>query len=84
MDSRYSTLEHQNACHDTFDDFNVLGHEQFTKCYTRWIYSIVNELSGQVVAIDGKALLPTKGEKDKCQCHLVTVYFADITCLSAM
>lgn len=69
----------KTPCHDTFNDFfNVLDHEQFTKCYTSWIYSIVNDLTGQVVAIDGKALLPTKWEKNKCQCHLVTAYLADI------
>ena len=66
-------------CHDTFNDFfNVLDHEQFTKCYTSWIYSIVKELTGLVVAIDGKSLLPTKWEKGKCQCHLVTAYIADM------
>jgi predicted transposase YbfD/YdcC len=31
-----------------------------------------------VVAIDGKSLLPTKWEKGKCQCHLVTAYIADM------
>jgi predicted transposase YbfD/YdcC len=69
----------QTPCHDTFNDFfNVLDHEQFTKCYTSWIYTIVNSLSGQVVSFDGKALLPTKWEKGKCQCHLVTAYIADM------
>ena len=69
----------KSPCHDTFNDFfNVLDHEQFTKCYTSWIYSIVKELTGLVVAIDGKSLLPTKWEKGKCQCHLVTAYIADM------
>ena len=58
--------------------FNVLDHEQLAQCYTSWIYSVVNDLTGQVVAIDGKAFLPTKWEKGKCRCHLATAYLADI------
>lgn len=62
--------------HDTFSRvFARLNPEQFQQCFLKWIKSISNITSGEVVAIDGKTLRHSydKGA-DKKAIHMVSAW----------
>lgn len=55
--------------HDTFNRvFSALDPHQFLDCFIQWVQSICPALSGQVVAIDGKALRRALNAGDSLPC----------------
>lgn len=65
--------------HDTFGRvFSLLDPVEFERCFVGWLSALGKELSGQVVAIDGKTL---RGSFDRVKgqspLHLVSAYAAE-------
>jgi predicted transposase YbfD/YdcC len=61
---------------DTFRRvFERLAPAQFEECFGRWVTALATDLSGEVVAIDGKTLRGFVGRAgEKTQLHLVHVW----------
>lgn len=62
--------------HDTFGRiFARLCPNQFQNCFTSWVQSVCQELSGEVVAIDGKTLRRSHDRpKGKAALHMVSAW----------
>lgn len=77
--STFLELPHGIPSHDTFGRvFSLLDAQQFEACFTAWIQSLSIDLSGEVVAIDGKTL---RGSGNRRQgqrpLHLVSAWASD-------
>jgi predicted transposase YbfD/YdcC len=54
---QYLSLENGIPSHDTFGRiFSLIGPEQFQTCFFSWIKEIVKNVTGDVIAIDGKCV----------------------------
>jgi len=54
---QYLSLEHGIPSHDTFGRvFSLIDPEQFQVCFSNWIKDIVKNVTGDVIAVDGKCL----------------------------
>jgi len=54
---QYLLLENGTPSHDTFGRvFSLIDPEQFQVCFSNWIKDIVEHVTGDVIAIDGKCL----------------------------
>lgn len=60
--------------HDTFNRlFSRLNPDQFEKCFSNWITSLINITKGEVVAIDGKTIRGAK-ENGRSPIHMVSAW----------
>lgn len=54
---QYLSLEHGIPSHDTLGRvFSLIEPASFQRCFSNWIKAIVKEVTGDVIAIDGKCL----------------------------
>ena len=62
--------------HDTFGRvFALLDHEQFQRCFVRWVQAISQVTEGEVVALDGKTLRRSKdGALGRAAIHMVSAW----------
>jgi predicted transposase YbfD/YdcC len=77
--STFLELPHGIPSHDTFGRvFSLLDSQEFDSCFTSWIRSLSIDLSGEVIAIDGKTL---RGSGNRRQgqrpLHLVSAWASD-------
>ena len=73
---KYLHLEHGIPSHDTFGRvFSLICPEQFQACFSSWIQSIVKEVAGDVIAVDGKCLRRSYDkENNKAAIHMVSAW----------
>ena len=69
-------LEYGIPSHDTFCDVHsALEPEEVTKSFARWVETIRQKISGEVVAIDGKTLCASRDvPKNKKAVHIVSAW----------
>src|ERR1035441_281394 len=71
----FLTLPSGIPSHDTFDRvFAALDPEEMEKGFVAWVSSIAKLTSGEVVAIDGKALCGTRESGKKTLVHMVSAW----------
>ena len=71
----FLTLPSGIPSHDTFNRvFAALDPEQLEKGFVAWVSSIAKLTSGEVVAIDGKALCGTREAGTKAIVHMVSAW----------
>jgi predicted transposase YbfD/YdcC len=71
-------LEHGIPSHDTFCDvYSALDPETITKSFSRWVETIRQKISGEVIAIDGKTICASRDvPKNKKAVHIVSAWAA--------
>lgn len=75
----FLSLEHGIPCADTFRRvFAAIDPKQFEACFMKWIQHLAKDITGKVVAIDGKTLRRSydKAAK-KSALHLVHAYASE-------
>jgi len=71
-------LEHGIPSHDTFCDvYSAIKPEAITKSFARWVETIRQKISGEVVALDGKTICASRDvPKNKKAVHIVSAWAA--------
>jgi len=71
-------LEHGIPSHDTFCDvYSAIEPETITKSFAKWVETIRQKISGEVVAIDGKTVCASRDvPKNKKAVHIVSAWAA--------
>jgi predicted transposase YbfD/YdcC len=72
--NKFLKLKHGIPSHDTFGDiFSALNPEAVTAAFSKWVETIRQKISGEVVAIDGKTIRASKDiPKNKRAVHIVS------------
>jgi predicted transposase YbfD/YdcC len=75
---RFLELPNGIPSHDTFGRvFALLSPEQFQECFVSWIQAVVQVVTGQLVAIDGKTLRRSYERRSaKAAIHMVSAWAA--------
>lgn len=75
---KFLKLEHGIPSHDTFCDvYSALEPEAITKLFARWVETIRQKISGEVVALDGKTIRASRDvPKNKKAVHIVSAWAA--------
>ena len=73
---KFLALEHGIPSHDTFGRvFSLIAPTEFQSCFSRWIQAIVEDVMGDVIAIDGKCLRGSyDNTKGKAAIHMVSAW----------
>lgn len=73
---QYLALENGIPSHDTFGRvFSLIDPKQFQSCFSDWIKSVVQHVTGDVIAIDGKCLRGSYDKQDnKAAIHMVSAW----------
>ena len=71
-------LEHGIPSHDTFCDvYSALEPETVTKSFARWVETIRQKVSGEIIAIDGKTICASRDvPQNKKAVHIVSAWAA--------
>lgn len=74
--SRFLELPNGIPGHDTFwRVFEALNPEQFQHCFVQWMSALRQQVSREVIALDGKRLRRSYAkEKDKAAIHMVSAW----------
>jgi len=72
----FLTLENGIPSHDTFGDFfAALNPEIFERCFIKWVQSISERNSGDIISVDGKALRKSFDKASaKAAIHMVSAF----------
>ena len=75
---KFLKLEHGIPSHDTFCDvYSALEPEAITKLFARWVETIRQKISGEIVALDGKTICGSRDiPKNKKAAHIVSAWAA--------
>lgn len=73
---KFLKLEHGVPSHDTFCDvYSALEPERVTESFSRWVETIRQKISGEVVAIDGKTICASRDmPKNKKAVHIISAW----------
>lgn len=76
---QYLSLEYGVPSHDTFGRvFSLIDPEQFQVCFSNWIKAIVKNVTGDVIAIDGKCLRRSHDKQsNKSAIYMVSAWSYD-------
>jgi len=74
----FLTLKHGIPSHDTFCDvYSALDPKAITKLFARWVETVRERISGEVVAVDGKTICASRdAPKNKKAVHIVSAWAA--------
>jgi predicted transposase YbfD/YdcC len=77
--SSFLDLRNGIPSHDTFGRvFAALDPQQFSECFANWLADVARNLTGQVVAIDGKTLRRSYDKASSKQAiHMVSAWAAE-------
>jgi predicted transposase YbfD/YdcC len=74
--TKFLKLPHGIPSHDTIGDlFSRLSIDEFSKCFLRWINSIIETKNGDIIPIDGKQLRRSHDKNNsKAAIHMVSAW----------